>query len=116
MLDGRQSLGAWILARKRVTGRCSLRGCSERSAPLSVMRKLCRTEIRFRHPACGFSSRLGSYLILAGEAAENRSSADARCIQVADSGDVVGVVVRDALGDALVRARSVVVGRVLGQD
>jgi hypothetical protein len=61
----------------------------------------CRAEIRFRDLACGSLRRLGSCLILAGDAAEDGSSADVRCIQVDDGGDwLVGVVVGDALGDA----------------
>jgi hypothetical protein len=65
--------------------------------------RLCRTEIRFRHLACGSSRPLGSYLILTREASEYGSSADARRIQVDDRGDLlVGVVVRDA--ESLVRA------------
>src|ERR1051326_1030643 len=58
----------------------------------------------------GFSRPLGSYLILACEAAEDGSSADPGGVEVDDGGDcLVGVVVWDVLGDALVRARRVVV-------
>ena len=78
---------------------------------------LCRTETRFRRLACGFSRSLGSYLILAYEAAEDGSSVDPGGVQVDDGGDwLVGVVVWDLLGDALMRARRVVVERVFGQD
>ena len=73
-------------------------------------------EIRLWHPACGSSLSLSSYLILADDAAEDGSSTDARCIQVDDGADwLVGVVVGNALVDALAWPLGVVVSHELGQ-
>jgi hypothetical protein len=48
--------------------------------------------------------KLCSYLILAAEPAEDGFSVDAGSVQIDDApGPLVGVVVRDALRDALVR-------------
>jgi hypothetical protein len=56
-------------------------------------------------PGLGFPGPAISYPILAGDASEDWSSADAGGVQVDDlAGRLVGVVVGNPLGDALVRA------------
>ena len=67
--------------------------------------------------ACGFPSGLCSYVILTHEAAEDWFSPDPGSFQIDDlRGGMVGAVVGDALADALVWSRAVVVGGVFGQD
>src|SRR5258708_354371 len=78
---------------------------------------LSRSAIRFRWLSCGSSNILSTYLILANDAAEDGFSTDPSGVQVDDlRSRVVRVVSGDALGNAPVRARGVVMSGVPGQD